>query len=302
MKKINDIFDEFRRIDSKGAKEKFCQCLKNYIHNKYRGIDEYAALAKFTDAYVEYLLDLEKNQNCKVNPDKRKIKNLASKNIPNWLNPKCSIKRETIIDIAFILADPKQKNGESIANDLLQQMHYPKLHASSELEIFYIYAFRNGLRYSDCLKLYKIYLERDQVEISDDEGKYDHDTSTVFHDGLLNIDDKEKLFSFVDSKRQYFGVASRKMNAEVLKRFHRMMAHKIVIKNGGNKPTLIADEIKKIIKKEKIDINSFDSKSIEFSLSVAPKYSFAVYISNKETADYLYNIILDNGGKADIYI
>ena len=102
MKNIHDIFKEFVDTDPKNAKELFIERLRYYIFERYDSI------AEFNDAYVAFLLNIEE----KTSPDIRKIKGRAKKNIANWLDPLVGIKRETIINIAFVLANNQKKDGE----------------------------------------------------------------------------------------------------------------------------------------------------------------------------------------------
>ncbi len=305
MKDIYDILDEFQEKSSTGAKEKFCISLKKYIHEKYNGTDERANRVKFIAACADYILDLEKYQtsdfDSKSSENIRRIKNTASKNVTNWLDSSKSIKRKTIIDIAFILTDNKKKNGEDIANALLQDMHYQKLHASSEIEIVYIYALRNGLTYVDCLKLYNSYLARHGVVTSNNKEEKIDETSTVFHNEILNISNQEGLFEFLDRKRQHFGIASRKMNALVSKLFYRMLSHKIIIKSDISSSKAVTDLIKNAIEEEKYNTNSIASDMVENCLKIAQYQPFVVYLSNKKTADLLYDAISTAGGNAEIF-
>jgi len=305
MKDIYDIFDEFQEQSANGAKNEFCMALKEYIHKKYKGKDERADRALFIDACADYILDLEMYQNPDFNPQSdenlKRIKNTASKNVSNWLNQSKSIKRETIIDIAFILADIEEMNGEDIANDLLKNMHFPKLHSSSEIEIVYIYALRNGLKYTDCLKLYKSYLARNGVASSEYKEKQIDKTSTVFHNELINIINQDELFSFLDSQRHHFGVASRKMNSLVLKLFYRMLSYKIIIESDESNNTTVTTVIKKAIEEEKHNTNSIESSLVEDCLKLAVHEPFVLYLSNKKTAYSLYNIILKAGGSVEIF-
>ena len=236
MKNVNDIIKENLTQPSISATEIFSEILKRQIHHKYKGINEAADLKKFKDDHRKYLLEIENFQN---STSKRKISkntSLSYNDTQNWLDPEKDIKRKSIIDIAFILADHKNKNGEKIANELLGSMHYPKLHASSELEIFYIYALLNGLSYTECLKLYKTYLERDKIDFPTEDIAYEDTTSSKFYKKVEHITDAESLFSFVDSKRQYFGIGSRKMNGYFSDTFKKMLNSnfKIVIKSYEN--------------------------------------------------------------------
>lgn len=299
MRDVYDILNEFEEHGVTGAREGFCQKLKKLVNEKYEGATSYARTAKFTDEYMAYLYDLEKFRAPDKAPSMSGIKDLASKNIPNWLNGRGVVKRESIIDLAFILADPEKKNGEQIANELLRSMHYPQLHASSEIELFYIFALRQGLGYTDCLRLYKAYLERGGSSVLPVEDTGAYKTSTVFHDAMVDIENEEKLFAFVDSQRQYFGVASRKMNEIVSKSFHRMLAHEVVIENAGEEPDLIAERIKEYIDKEEKNLNFFDPEGIERELRRAKETPFRVLLSSRKNAAALCELIEKNGGEAE---
>lgn len=314
MKKITDIIQKAAHPTSVDAKEFFCKTLKEYIHAKYNGIDESADIKKFTEDYHSYLTALERFQDPKSKSAKPKNDSLISNNIKHWLAPNKGISRESILDIAFILADNKSKNGEQIANALLQSMHYPKLHASSELEIFYIYAFLNGLNYTECLKLYKNYLARSKNVFSAIDDTDSDPTSTKFHDELVHITDEEKLFAFVDSKRRHFGTASRKMNGYFSKSFDKMLDNnfKIVIKGyekdkrgsqafQGNidNANRIADIIVEALeidrdaqKKEKANILN----GLKRAQRKIDKEPLTLYIKGKKNAISVYNCISDCGG------
>lgn len=314
MRNVTDIIQEIAVQSSVGAKEEFCKKLKQYMHKKYKGINEHTDVKRFTDAYTKYLLKLEKFCNPNGDPKRQKSSGLPNNNIANWLDPTTGISRESIIDIAFILADSKKKDGEKIANDLLKSAHHPQLHASSELELFYIYALSNGLGYVECLKLYRSYLERDKVELPDTDNTHNGVTSTFFHDNVVNIKDEESLFSFVDSKRQYFGTASLKMNGYFSEKFNEMINnnYKIVIKSyenvtGANKARernvnnadVIADVIVKALdikedlqKNEKAKIIA-DLKKTQKKVEKKP---LVLYVCGDKNAASISECVLSCGG------
>lgn len=215
MKNVHEIFKNFEESNPKKAKEYFIKRLNYYVSNKYNSLD------KFASDCVDFSCDIEKYKN--LEPDVIKIQTKVRKNIANWFNPLVSIKRETIIDIAFILADIQNKNGEIIANDLLNAAGYPKLHSTSEMEIFYIFSLRNGKTYLDFLDLVHEYNTLDldiksNATISD-EAK----TSTYFYHEQKDITDKNKLFCYLKSKTLDFGVGSKKISKKVSYTFDKMV-------------------------------------------------------------------------------
>ena len=314
MRTIDDILTELKASDSIDAKERFNEKLRGYLYEKYKSTDEAAVYKKFHRDYDAFLAELDslrspEERMSKVNRDLR-----ARNNTTNWLSADKIPKRESIIDIAFILADSKKRNGEDIANDLLKSMGYPPLHASSEVEIFYIYALINGINYTDCLKLYKSYLSRTKPIVIDDDKKYASATSTVFHDELIHITNKKQLFQFVDSKRQYFGVASRKMN-EIFSRYYNEMPNntfKLVIKsyNDTNEAEeaeenadKVADAIVKALglppdipESERTDI----IKKIKKTQARVEKTPFTLYIKGEENARAVGKCVSDCGGKVSM--
>ena len=245
MRTIDDILTELTASDSIDAKERFNEKLRGYLFEKYKSTDEAAAYKKFHRDYDVFLAELDsirrpEERMSKVNRDLR-----ARNNAANWLSADKIPKRESIIDIAFILADSKKRNGEEIANELLKSMGYPKLHGSSEIEIFYGYALRNGLSYAECLSLIDEYnsrkprntppapikkrLGRPKKQDKADSDKLSPkpfgvgETSSYYHKKQEIISDKEALFDHLDSNSVSFGIGSRKIAQRVSETFDNML-------------------------------------------------------------------------------
>ena len=127
MKKIYDIFEQFQNDSTKTIKENFANLLKEYIHAQYKGANE-------NEIFKKFALDFEKETGHQANKD--------------WINPKKigGISRKSILEIAFVL-NQNSNNGEEICNNLLQTMHFPRIHARVTCRMRKISAFDRSLLY-----------------------------------------------------------------------------------------------------------------------------------------------------------
>ncbi len=213
MINLDDILREELNSDNFSSKKKaFAKKLKSLIENS----DAHEDIANNTEQRYKNLLKLlspKKNDN--------DISENARKNIDNMLNENVSTKRETIIEIAYVLSD--KNNGEVIANDLLQSIGYPKLHASSEIELLFIYAFRNSLSFESFKSLYNEYISPNRIKI---EAEYNEnikeESSTYFYNQIQNISNRIGLFSFLDKNAHYFGKGSKKLSKLFNETFEKM--------------------------------------------------------------------------------
>ena len=221
-KQLSDILDVQILENSVNRKKLFIEVFKKYFYLKYETDD----ISRFCDDYREKIEQINNGHDgspkvTSTDSLKRKLRRLLNYSPDNKNAATAVVPRNTIINIAFVLTENLSNEHDrlKITNDMLLNMGFPMLRASSEIEIFLIHALTKRKSYKKCIELieeykkYKAKKEKESVPLRSDEFK--DQTTTYYYNRALAIPDNDlQLFEDVYDMSSNMSWASKRIQTE----------------------------------------------------------------------------------------
>lgn len=221
-KQLSDILDVQILENSVNRKKLFIDIFKKYLYLKY-GTDDISGFCNDYRAKIEQIDNGHDGTTKVTSTDslKRKLRRLLNYS-PNNKNAATSVvPRYTIIQIAFVLTEELSDEYDrlKITNNMLLNMGFPMLRASSEKEIFLIHALTKRKSYKKCIELFEEYKkykskkEKESAPLCSDE--FENKTTTYYYNRALAIPDNDlQLFEDVYDMSSNMSWASKRIQTE----------------------------------------------------------------------------------------
>lgn len=223
-KQLSDILDVQILENSVNRKKLFIDIFKKYLYLKY-GTDDISGFCDDYRAKIEQIDNGHDGVTKVTSTDslKRKLRRLLNYSLDNKNAATSVVPRNTIIQIAFVLTEELSDEHDrlKITNDMLLNMGFPMLRASSETEIFLIHALTKRKSYKKCIELfgefkkYKAKKEKESAPLNSDE--FENKTTTYYYNRALAIPDNDlQLFEDVYDMSSSMKVVSQKIQTELI--------------------------------------------------------------------------------------